>query len=636
MIECINIVKKYGELEIFRNFNYSFDIKGLYFLYGRSGSGKTTLLNMLCGLTDYEKGSIRYENIGYSFNKKVDNEIAMNYVAYISQNTYFIDYLTIYENLKLCANNETDIKEILKKFNLEYLSDCYPFTLSSGERQRIAIIQSLLKGKRILLLDEPTASLDRSNKIAIFEILSKLKKNVLIIISSHDEEIIKYSDHVIEFDMLNKYSKKFEINNNIKNVKNQLIIEEKKKQNLFFYMKKKHKRSKIEKKSNIPLLIVFVLTIMICFICDTPINKLLTNIDKTYKINQFMFRCGAKENDKCAKILKSDLVKEVVFDYGFNLPLPLKDETAVIQIDYNATAVTLPFQKEYFRLSNKLLYGKYFEKENDILISYEYASLLSNGSDFKNLLGQKITEKMYEGNFEFEIVGIFDKFTDKDLLYFQGSSLFKESITNNFFINSKYSSKYLNIYNSEKIDNQKTYCIYFKNFSDMDKVYRSFTNTPETFISTYESLFINIAVYFQTTALVLYPIAIISLILALLFYFQATIIKLEYSKYNYCVYNYYGYSIKDIIHSFTIVTVIQVVKLLLYSLIVATFLGILINYLNDIFTFFSFTIFSFNFNLVFYLSMTLIFISFIISFSLSKRIKKMGWYNLLQESRDLI
>ena len=127
MIECINITKSFGEVNLFESFSYRFNDKGLYILYGPSGSGKTTLFNILLGNETFN-GFIRYDKT--IFKDKVSFDFIQEKVAFITQNVYFIDYLTMKENMSLASNQKIDnylkifeylgIKSSLGKYPINY------------------------------------------------------------------------------------------------------------------------------------------------------------------------------------------------------------------------------------------------------------------------------------------------------------------------------------------------------------------------------------------------------------------------------------------------------------------------------------------------------------------------------------
>ena len=88
----------------------------------------------------------------------------------------------------------------ITRLGLEKIAGQFPSSLSGGERQRLAVARSLLCGKRVLFLDEPTAALDEENKKAVFALLERLGKDMLIICSTHDEEAMDYADSIIRID----------------------------------------------------------------------------------------------------------------------------------------------------------------------------------------------------------------------------------------------------------------------------------------------------------------------------------------------------------------------------------------------------------------------------------------------------
>lgn len=184
----------------FENFSYRFPERGFVLLFGESGCGKTTLLNMLCGIVPFDQGEIRCGTD--IFTGQVKWDVIKDKIAYITQDVYLVDYLTVLENLQLCSTDDGRIQRSLEQFQLAHLQHRLPATLSGGERQRIAILQALLADKEILLLDEPTASLDAENKRLVFQTMAEIKAEKLILCSSHDPQARQYADRVLDFHQL--------------------------------------------------------------------------------------------------------------------------------------------------------------------------------------------------------------------------------------------------------------------------------------------------------------------------------------------------------------------------------------------------------------------------------------------------
>ena len=629
MIICNKLLKKYDKLEILKNFSFEFKNYGLYLLFGRSGSGKTTFLNMLCGLTDFNDGSIEYTFLNKKYANQVINDEVMDSIAYISQNTYFVDYLNVFDNLKLCTLDDKLIYKYVEMFELKHLMQSYPNQLSGGEKQRIAIVQALLSNKKIFILDEPTASLDKKNKTIIFNILKELKKEYLIIISSHDVELKEYADELIDFNKLHQYK-----NNKCKNKydKNDFLYkpqEPKKIRNLFKYMLKNFKYSKFEKRSSVILFFVFLFSILICFICDTPINKLIANSNKNYKVNQLQISCDEKNSNLCGDFINNkEYNKEIVLNYWQNLPNTTAPDGSTLEFDYETSIIVLPFEKKFFKLENRISYGSYFSNINDIIIDSNMAKSMSD--DFNDLIGQKIKIKLYNGEYEFRICGIFDEFTEKDIKYFNALSYDESSLMNKYFINSAFMEN-----NFKVVKEDIVYDVYFENFSSMYEMYSKYNNDA-TFIKKLDEQYYNLMNIFLTISIILYPLAFMALFISLLFYFQSVMINLEHTQYNYCVYNYYGYSLKKIMNNYIVANLLHIIRIIILSFCFALLISNIFNYINDKMNLISFTVFSYNFTFVFIYIFFVILLTLIISYILSKKIKRMGWYNMLLESRDLL
>lgn len=165
-------------------------------LFGHSGSGKTTLLNLIAGLDLPTAG--RVEVAGRDLTMCTEEErvrLRREVVGMVHQSHLLIDEFTAAENVALpveARGVETSVaiaeaEDLLERVGLGGAGHRYPDELSGGQRQRVGIARALSGGRRILLADEPTGSLDSGNAMAIFEMLASVAAaGALVIVASHD------------------------------------------------------------------------------------------------------------------------------------------------------------------------------------------------------------------------------------------------------------------------------------------------------------------------------------------------------------------------------------------------------------------------------------------------------------------
>lgn len=183
MIKIKNLTKKYGDKAVYDNFNLEIKKNKILVILGESGSGKTTLLNVLANLTEYE-GQI----------EGLDGAVSM-----LFQKDYLVPNLTVEQNLKLVCKNK-DVLSALESVEMQDYAKYYPKSLSAGMARRIAIIRALLYGANLIVMDEPTNSLDVGLKAKIYTMLKQLKKECekTIVIVTHDiDEALWLADRVI-------------------------------------------------------------------------------------------------------------------------------------------------------------------------------------------------------------------------------------------------------------------------------------------------------------------------------------------------------------------------------------------------------------------------------------------------------
>ena len=206
-IELKNVSFSYneGKTNILSDLNMKFEIGKKCGLIGKSGSGKTTILKLLSGMLENFNGSINYD--GNNITDLNQNVLREN-MAYIDQNVYIFNK-TIKENICLEGNfSQEQIDNAVKNSALEdviagfenginTMAEENGKNFSGGQRQRIAIARALIHGRKILLIDEGTSSLDLKNSIEIEKKLIENPELTVIMISHHfDPEIKEKLDYV--------------------------------------------------------------------------------------------------------------------------------------------------------------------------------------------------------------------------------------------------------------------------------------------------------------------------------------------------------------------------------------------------------------------------------------------------------
>jgi ABC-type bacteriocin/lantibiotic exporter with double-glycine peptidase domain len=204
---------------IFKNVYFKFDGKKDYLLNnlnleinrneiigisGESGSGKTTLTNLIMGLLHPNKGEILVDNKDI-----IKNQMTFqNQIAFVPQNFFFLDAslldnITFFDNeinfgnLKFAIKNSLLIETILSKsLSLRTNIGNNALKISGGQLQRINIARALYRNPKVIILDEPTSSLDINNQNLFLDILTKLKKKMTIILITHNDKLLNECDKI--------------------------------------------------------------------------------------------------------------------------------------------------------------------------------------------------------------------------------------------------------------------------------------------------------------------------------------------------------------------------------------------------------------------------------------------------------
>lgn len=173
---------------------------------GPSGAGKSTLLRNLVGLYKPDGGSIEIGGTSSGDIKKYGPESIYSVMSYCNQNPQVFAGMTLRENLLLWSKKDVadeQVKQALRDLHLEKFVDKLDepvANLSGGEKVRLGVARTLIKGAKIMLLDEPTASLDSQSATEVRRVISELSAkypNTTIIAVTHDQDLIEASDRSI-------------------------------------------------------------------------------------------------------------------------------------------------------------------------------------------------------------------------------------------------------------------------------------------------------------------------------------------------------------------------------------------------------------------------------------------------------
>lgn len=198
-----NIVKRYGDFEAVKGVSFSVTEGEIFGLLGPNGAGKSTLIRMMTTLIPVTSGKA----IVAGHNVVDDPDDVRRVIGVIPQALTSDQDLTLEENLIIYAKlygvpraqREKNINEVLEAVDLVKWHDAQTKTLSGGMRRRLEIARGLVHNPKIFFLDEPTTGLDPVSRIAVWEMLNKLKttRNLTMLLTTHYmEEADKLCDRI--------------------------------------------------------------------------------------------------------------------------------------------------------------------------------------------------------------------------------------------------------------------------------------------------------------------------------------------------------------------------------------------------------------------------------------------------------
>ena len=200
LISVKNLSYAYEAQKVLDNISFTIDEGEIVGILGLSGSGKTTLLKILSGLLPFKEGSYEIEGKAAYVGNKRSKEISKELGVVFQEFNLFM-HRTVIDNLALPYHLRTkkpmkecrqEAQVLLETLGLQDQADKYPFRCSGGQQQRIAIARALILKPTVLLIDEPTSSLDAENTQKVIDILKELhEKGLTLILITHDMAFAK-------------------------------------------------------------------------------------------------------------------------------------------------------------------------------------------------------------------------------------------------------------------------------------------------------------------------------------------------------------------------------------------------------------------------------------------------------------
>lgn len=425
-IENVSKYYKYGKNRkvILDKVNISLGRSGMVAIIGASGSGKSTLLNIIAGSLRSDEGKVIVEDKDIQkLGEKEINYYRNKVVGYIYQDYNLIEYMSVYDNVRIgySDNNRDYVLALLKQLDIYDKRDILVMKLSGGEKQRVAIARAMINNPRILLCDEPTGALDSQNGIMVMEILKKISENRLVIVVSHDKDLVsRYADEIINIsDGVVMQDKKGNINND----KEDKIIYKRVRMRKLRKIALRHLFSnKKRTMMTMSAISLGIISMMMILCMGNNFNKEMNNLEKeVVGVYPIIIRNGEyiKENTDIKKeegkiypsnenIYENKITEEyldylnsnigsdkIIYNYFFNKPV-ISDKYKVL----DSSVMKIIPDSKYIEDNYKIIIGNNVRDKYDILLKVDKdgnvnkkiidALEISLGSEYESIIGRQI------------------------------------------------------------------------------------------------------------------------------------------------------------------------------------------------------------------------------------------------------
>lgn len=188
-IKIEGLSKSYGKVQVLKDIDLQID-SGLFGLLGPNGAGKTTLMKVLSTILPWKNGQVTI----YDFDLSKEGDKVREILGYLPQHFHapgqftgreFLHYVASMKGLTDKKERTDQVERLLEEVNLQPQANKKVKSYSGGMKRRLGIAQALIGNPKLIILDEPTAGLDPSERIRFRNLITKLSKNYTIILSTH-------------------------------------------------------------------------------------------------------------------------------------------------------------------------------------------------------------------------------------------------------------------------------------------------------------------------------------------------------------------------------------------------------------------------------------------------------------------
>jgi len=205
VLSVSNLSISFDESQVLEEFNLNVESGDIFALLGDSGSGKSSALRFIAGLENAKNGSVVLDGANLSFNGAHSVKPELREIGMVFQDYALFPHMTVFQNISfsidhLSKKSKTEkVTSLLELINLNGIEKKYPHQLSGGEQQRVSLARALANSPKLLLLDEPFSSLDKSHRDELVKDVRSILKNQLVtsILVTHDEaEAMAFADKI--------------------------------------------------------------------------------------------------------------------------------------------------------------------------------------------------------------------------------------------------------------------------------------------------------------------------------------------------------------------------------------------------------------------------------------------------------